>query len=117
MDYKTRNFLIKFSYFFHIIITILSLILICYALYLTIFDKNTTMANVTALIISSTSLFVSISNFSKSFLVGYNYKNMLDTLDTLYKHRFITEYEYRNYLTNLKKEFDKKKKHIFLAGN
>ena len=50
-------------------------------------------------------------------LVGYNYKNMLDTLDTLYKHRFITEYEYRNYLTNLKKEFDKKKKHIFLSGN
>ena len=42
---------------------------------------------------------------------------MLDTLDTLYKHRFITEYEYRNYLTNLKKEFDKKKKHIFLSGN
>ena len=35
---------------------------------------------------------------------------MLDTLDTLYKHRFITEYEYRNYLTNLKKEFDKKEK-------
>ena len=30
---------------------------------------------------------------------------------------FITEYEYRNYLTNLKKEFDKKKKHIFLSGN
>lgn len=117
MDYKIRNFFMKFSYLFHIMITMLSLILICYVLYLTIFDKNTTMANVSALIISSTSLFVSVFNFSKNFLVGYNYKNMLDTLDTLYKHQFITEYEYRNYLTNLKKEFYKKKKHIFLSGN
>lgn len=116
MNYNHRKWLLRWGYIALIINLIVIIFCVLACVYYWNTDSGLSITEKISICTSTVAFTLSFTVYNTNSMIGYDYKKMIDELDTLLSHHFISEYEYKEQIINLRKEFQKNKSRLLLKG-